>query len=1174
MTNSIITSSTELMRNYKQAEIMAPDASFAALQTTAGNALLFSIGTDGVCYLTQETTDAKVGWQRSAFSAGLGAGGVKSIAVAQNRDSGEIDIALVMAGTPNDSLYLSLGNSAADLGWTANPAWAAMPFDATASHTGPITINNVFISEASDGEYIVADILRDQADPVPLISRYYIDPTRKLTGQAWNAHDVAGDIEAASARSALGRRSGDLVDGIYTLGRVVNHGQLMYQPLYNPFRPNIAVNPVALAVPGGAIGTALCAVAATGNATDLYVAYGQTIYCYPADAQQQGGVGITLLDYPVLQGIQSLFGAASATRVILWGLNQADQIFYTSCPLDSLRNPAAWSVPLPIFTGVEQVSPYLNRSNDGNCFFVHSGMNDLRRATQAPDTTTWKAEKILLPAPPAMISHKGTSYTTRLQLTSADKQPLPGAVVQLSAQRRAGVYINGLYYVLDATPIPVPADAIGSINIIEWIDDLTGTPLKVVGPDGQTLAINPMDKAFQKAASLNTTDALSSATIPDPQGGAGRPLVAPGTSDADLAAAAGAFDQLGKVYQTLPADGSVALNSALRRQNGGIRIAHLVSVSAGAGHAPHPQMLVGGFLDSIEVAAGDLLSWLEDAADYVVHIVQDAATDLWHFMAQIAGEVYSFVLDAAEKVVGAIVAIYNAIKTAIEDLIAFLEFLFEWKSFVRTKDVCQKFVLMSLERAVQRIDTLKVDFNSVLEGARSKVDDWAETKSDGWQSGVANGSQPLGFMGAVADIENILTAPAMFLYHHFADNVGGAQGSDPGAGSTGSAIVDRVIQALDNEGDILVGALGQIKSTLIDGSSFSNMSLEDTLKTLVAIVVDALLNSTEDLVDAMMDLLAAVIQAAIDDLSTPVWIPVVSDILEDFGVTVDFSLLDVIMMVAAIPATLGYKIAHGSAPFEAGDISDQILAASTPAELTAALNTARGSGKLTLVSPAALGRTETTGGGMPLAIYVAGNVVAGLGSIVNAVLSPGLLMDEEEGASWQRAATAAALVTVVADGIAGFVDGPDPIVNSEVAILGQSVTALTIVGKVVSPLIARKVFGDQVTTDQEAKIGAGLDAVLALIALTPAVYHFQELSGDPAGAPRSAAIVTETASIVSSLGSITGFFAVIDDDPESKAALSVGVGVLALLYGGLKFGAAAINPESDQASVPLVRAIA
>lgn len=1175
-----ITYSTELMKNYKQAEIMAPDASFAALQSADGNALLFSIGNDGVCYLTREVRGAQAGWRRSVLSGSLGSAKVKQIAVAQNRVTGNIDLALVLAGTPADQLYVSLGNSDSDLGWIASPAWQALPFDATQAPS-PLVIANVFISEAGDGEYWVADLLRDPDAPAPVIARYFIDPTKKLTRQAWNPHDVAGDIEAASARSCLGRRKGDRVDGIYTLGTVVGHPQLAYQPLYNPFRPTVAANPVALAVPLGATqGTALVAIASDAsdaNATDLFVCYGQSICCYPADGQQQGGSGITILDNPLLQGVTRLFGYAGRTNVTLWGLNQANQIFYTSCPKADVHNPSAWSVPVPIFQGAEQVSPYLNRANDGNVFFVHSGVDVLQRAVQAPDTTTWKLEKVLLAAPSQAPSIKTSSYTTRLQVIDENKQPVPGLALQIGAKHRTGAYINGLYYVLDTTPIPVSTDALGSVNIIEWVEDLTATPLKVIGPNGTTIAINPMDKPFQKAASLSTADALRSATVPNADGSPGRPLVPSSTSSSDVTAAAAALGQLHDIYQGLPADGSIASRRTVLP--GGearfVKVASLVSVRAGAGAATHPDLRVDGILDPIEVLAGDLLRWLEDATDYVVHIVKDAATDVWHFVVQIADAVYSFVLDAVDKVVGALVAIYNAIKTAIEDLIAFLEFLFEWKSFVRTRQVFSTFVSMGLQTVIDNLGTLKTEFNGLISSARSNVDNWAEIKSDTWQPAVPNNAQPLGFMRTAGVIVDTMTAPAMFLYHHLIDNVGNSQSADPGKGTTGSTLIDEILTALENQGDIFIGAITRLKSELIDGSAFESMSLGDILKKLVAIVVDAFLDSTENIVDLLLDLAAALLQAALDDLRTPVWIPVVSDILKDFGVSIDFSILDVIMMVAAIPATLAYKLATGSAPFSEGDgFSDRIIAAGTPAQLNAAISaTARTQAIVHSESKALSDDPEPTIGFGPLTttlapsaietIYAVGHTVAGIGSFISAVLTPGLLISEGDGATWDRAFTAASLTTAVANGLAAFIDSPKAIKDPDMYRMAKACTLLTLAGKALGGTVAKKVYGDNVTPEQSAKVTKGFDAIIAFVALTPSVYHFQELAQDAASSARSSAIVGETAAIVNSIGRITTFFAVIDEDRESKAILGAAVAILSIIYGGLQFAEAAISPTGD-----------
>ena len=64
-------------------------------------------------------------------------------------------------------------------------------------------------------------------------------------------------------------------------------------------------------------------------------------------------------------------------------------------------------------------------------------------------------------------------------------------------------------------------------------------------------------------------------------------------------------------------------------------------------------------------------------------------------------------------------------------------------------------------------------------------------------------------------------------------------------------------------------------------------------------------------------------------------IPLVSDILEDvFGIGIDFSMLDVLALVVAVPATIGYELLIGLAPFPAGDpFHDMLMKANAPADL-------------------------------------------------------------------------------------------------------------------------------------------------------------------------------------------------------------------------------------------------
>jgi hypothetical protein len=380
----LVTYSSELMGNFRQSETAAPDAAFSALQSDGGYSLLFSEGTDGAFYVTQELAGHVTGWARTDLSSALAAnyGGApvstRAFAVAQNRTTGGIDVALAVTAAGGDELYLALGNSSSDTSWLAAPQWIRYPFDDSAHPMSKVVIADVFASQAADGEFIVVDILRDPDDAAPMILRYYIDPARKLTGQAWNPHDVSADLDAAKVTSCLGRRTGDRIDGIYTLGNIVGRPQLIFQPLYNVFNPAIPANPARLTPPGSAL-SAMAAVPVDGDATALFVTSDQMLYYFPPDAQFDGAEAVALITTPLLEDVTRLFAFATAESMIVWGLNRAQQVFYASCPRSAVTTASAWSTPLPIVSSAEQISPCVNRADDANTFFVHKGANEMQR---------------------------------------------------------------------------------------------------------------------------------------------------------------------------------------------------------------------------------------------------------------------------------------------------------------------------------------------------------------------------------------------------------------------------------------------------------------------------------------------------------------------------------------------------------------------------------------------------------------------------------------------------------------------------------------------------------------------------------------------------------------------------------------------------------------------------
>lgn len=701
------------MTNYAQAEIMSPDSDLLALQTAQGGALLFSIGTDGSLYATVENAGTKHGWSRANLSAAQVAKDFPSASEAScvrfsaaQAGDGTIRLAMALRVGENDYLYVSLGNSSEDTSWTADPNWTPVPYDDASYQRSRLVIVGLFISKSTDGEYIVADVLRDPASAASLIFRYYINP-RKANGAKWNPHDVAVDIAPGKYQSCLGRKANQgmyPLDGIVTCGQINGKAQLLYAPLYNAFRPGRPPNPDILYLPAGGIADAIATCRNPDNTADLYTASNGALYWFSSDNQENAATGVLALQNELFNGVRSLFAfLASATQVVVWGLNSSDQIFYTTCQVGSQSSPGAWSVPVPILNGVEQLSPFANRAYSANCFFAHTGNSQLVKAVKSPGTTLWTFQSVTLPPPTITIPARSfSSYTTRIQVTDSDGKPASDRMVQLSATNVAPVTINHLYYLLSPRPITVATDLLGCITIVEAVDSIQGSRLTVRVGDA-SMQINPMEKPFNTSAALDTPDALLAATIRY-QDGRSRKLVPPETSADSLAVAVTTNQSLAKAYQSVAAPVTVT---------------------------PRPAV-AGPESDNLLIDIGDALAWLghriAQGIRDSVQFVSNAAEKIWSLIIKIEGKIYEAVLSTVEAVVKAATWVYEHIKVAIKDVIDFLKFLFDVEDLKRTKAVLKNTTKLFLQHELAQIPTWREEFDGMIADAERAVNGWADRR--------------------------------------------------------------------------------------------------------------------------------------------------------------------------------------------------------------------------------------------------------------------------------------------------------------------------------------------------------------------------------------------------------------------------------------------------------------
>lgn len=916
--------SSEMMSQYIQGETIGPGQKFEALQSLDGHSLLFSISTNGIFYLIEEQPSLETGWQQNDLSSVLQTQfsstlRVKDFSIAQIPNSSDFGVLLAITVDEVDYLYYSNSYTRNTEDNSITLEWTALPFDAD-NPPSILNINQVYYSNNNEQSVGVVDIVSEQDGD---ILRYYIDPQKKAASKYWTPYLLPYDMDAKEAHYICdGKRVGAKINGLYTLGTVGSDAIVVFQEFFDYYGSGAAPS-TRLLLPTGIQAQNLASIFSVdtapdkdGSYTDLFVTGSDGgLYYYAANQQSDQQEGVLLFKNDLFKEVNTLAAYQSNDKVVVWGLNRAQQVFYTQVNLSEVQTGSQWSLPLPIATQVEQISPYTNRVNGGNTYFAHTGNSQLKKAFQDPLSTLWTKQDIVVPALPNSTAQKFDAYTTKISLTDESNLPITGVSLQVSSSYRTAVYINYHYYVLDTTPIAVPVDSQGSLYILQRTNSLQAALLTIQSPDGnQSLTINPMDKVADTYLTLTTPEALQEATVTDDKGQNPQPLLPSTTSDDDIQATADAMQSLSDAYSSL--NGNNTNNSS----------ATAVSLRV----SPHTRLHIvdsigetmDDFADAIEVAAGDLLDCITNATEYVIHIVKDAAAEVWNFVCEIGEAVLTFVIDTIEKVVAALQAVLEAIAIAVKLAIQFIKFLFSWDDIQLTKDVFKNMLLVTFQGALDSVDTIKDGVDGLIEELQNTINEWADLPDSSSGSSLQD-------LAANSDNSSSNSASSDFLQYYFTNNATSASmtlpndvANNPQFAASIEQLQATATQWLNQqegaETQPIKDAFNTFYEQILKDDQYKSMSLVELIQKSIAIFLDALLGVAEEIFDLILDLVKEIASSVLQFLDTPIWIPVLSDILEEFFDTaISFSILDVILLVVALPATLGCKILTGQAPFVA-----------------------------------------------------------------------------------------------------------------------------------------------------------------------------------------------------------------------------------------------------------------
>jgi len=932
---------SELMQNQKHADVMAPNLAFEVLQSQEGDSLFFSIGTDNVFYLTRELTQTPTGWNMIDLSSALSSqhGGAtvaaKTFSVAQNAQTLSIDLALVLTVAGVDFLYLSLGNPNTDASWANGVTWTGIPFDAGTAPS-PLTIADVLLMQipavggGSAVENIFVDILQAPGDPLKLLSRYYITPG---ASPQWNLHRLAADLAAGSIVSCLGNRTNDPIPGIYTFGTIGDEQELIFTPQFNYFQPTLPPSPARLTLPSGA--SAIASALNSAGVSNLFVAGTAGLYLFTPDNQHDQATPIQIVTNPIVAGASVLAASTGATQTAVWGLDPQGTLFYLVCPVGSESDAGSWSNSVPLLTGVEGFAFFLNLNANYNVLFAHQSGQNVVQLSQDPVTTDWKQRDILLPSTALndMVSYN--SFTTHIQVTDDYGVCVPNTAVQITATSPVSVYLNDVYYLLSPTvPVQTTMDSTGVLTAVQETQSLSAVCFQVVLTDTPTVVadINPMSKALTTLATIQNGTDLGNVQVTNADG-TQQPLVPSSVSSSDRDAAASYLTQFSQIASGLPANGSrqsptVAARLAASAQaptplrgvsfEGGCwksvegedaaRMLGLPTVAGGAalGEGGETRPL-GSIGSTIAVDAGDFFRWLEDAFKDVLGFVVQEAEGLYHLLVKIGDEVYDTLLDCVSAVVHAVEFVFKKIEVFFEDLIKWLGFLFEWGDIVRTHQVLKNILQLYAGRVITEIDTLEDAIKNAFVGLEDKVNAW---------SGITGTTDPIGASeSAGASTPGQGSPQSNWALHHTKSNIAASNTSYVGP-NNGSSVLDQLLSTLENmvtdELSSLSDTINEIKTQVVD--PFPTLTPVEVVQKLFGIVADLILNTAENFILTVLQIVQAILTGLLDLLTATIDIPILSTVYQQ--VTGDeLSFLDLACLIAAIPVTVMYKMIAGVAPY-------------------------------------------------------------------------------------------------------------------------------------------------------------------------------------------------------------------------------------------------------------------
>ena len=630
------------------------------------------------------------------------------------------------------------------------------------------------------------------------------------------------------------------------------------------------------------------------------------------------------------------------------------------------QDPASstgWGTMLPLDKKLLFTRLVVGRNPSGNSeAFAVTTSGDLYHVWEDADGK-WNLDEVQLPVSGPKSIEEYDSYVVQMTALDASGATAPGAAVTISAADSVIASVNGqtvligpnapwtgtcnaagqLTLALEAMTLGMPhllvtGDLLGAGNskevspagpviatlkainpdgstlLQEKVVDGHGNERPLLGPD-QTQHAGPISEAILSAMTLARAKQGAPIPIPGPFGRRNDPTVA--WSRVNDGSPPGLIDLAAVPDQAWVLDfsGPVAAFRRLSPDEARVEFATIAGLSP-----------IESIWGRLEGTFGDIVNAVREGVADLVKVGVSVAKDIKHAVdvaihLVIDGVDYAFnaILETVEKAVNLAEVIFAKVKVGFKELVGCFGFIFNWGDILRSHRVIAYTLDQTLEAMAEVFQGLKAIIDTKIGG----IESWVTNSLQNTINQFVPGATTLGAYQAENDKPNLAASSLMsanFLYTSMLNNPGASQSSSPAIVAEVSGVFTGLLDVVKDYAqrlgkiDAFGAAITYFEEIGSDPGNALNLGMAGLLSLLEGLAL-AILEGVEVVLNAICDAATALVKA-VRDLLTHGWeIPLVTDFYQHIAKGEPLSIMNVMALVIAVPATAVYKLGFGQAPF-------------------------------------------------------------------------------------------------------------------------------------------------------------------------------------------------------------------------------------------------------------------